>query len=603
MPRRISASVSSSAGAPAPQSAPAFTSFLDACKAASYNVPSSLNDLRKFLKEAQVADLSSLRSRALLEERCAALVWARESLKSSADPASTWAALPAALSEELLALYPVPPYKGIGSAPPALARLADMIVLFTPNDVSMAMPRTGGPQVAPPPGGIDTTRPNGAPAPTPATPAQHGLSFGQGPRPAGAGSSAPGAEGAAGGGASHPPAKRKQMSHEELAAKLPPAVYFALDNFAHLEFDKKQKLHASLKAVSGACLFYPCVTAPFAHQSSLSYSRGAAWNTTARALALAAAGRSVCIGDNNEVDSGGEEADLLADEHTMQAHRSRWDAIRWNSLEEIGASSLGHCWQAVNAVMRRRAKRSKQWNCDEVADACALQYRQIKTYPAEVQSAITIATSACPVSEQGRARNKEYFSFFYPFWAEHILGRGRIDAASLTAAANAATSPPPPPYVAPPPQLALPTLPPAGRGAPLPPPPPLGAPVAPGGRGMGRGRGAPADPMAQQREYFLGLPTAPVIVGEDRGIPSAPKRPCRCPIAAAFPASPHCSWECPIRYHARYHACPGWTAAGTRIPGAWIGNNLAPATVDEWKTFIGRTGLIAAFTAPGQVQF
>jgi hypothetical protein len=99
---------------------------------------------------------------------------------------------------------------------------------------------------------------------------------------------------------------------------------------------------------------------------------------------------------------------------------------------------MEQCWTAVNAVLRRRMKRSQQWGCPEVEAACARQYKQLKTYRAGVSSAITAATAAYPDAEQGRARNKEYFSFFYPFWAEHILGRGRIDAAALISAVNAA---------------------------------------------------------------------------------------------------------------------------------------------------------------------
>ncbi len=51
--------------------------------------------------------------------------------------------------------------------------------------------------------------------------------------------------------------------------------------------------------------------------------------------------------------------------------------------------------------------------------------------------------AALPLAEQGPARNKEYFTFFYPFWAKHILGRARVDAATLPLAVAAATAAPP----------------------------------------------------------------------------------------------------------------------------------------------------------------
>ena len=591
-------------------------------------MPTTVAAQRNFLKDSQTAELSLQRSRKELEERCAALVWARESLKSRTDPAAAWAALPANLGAELLSLYPVPPYKGSGSAPSAFARLADQIVLFTPADTSAApgadgangagMPQAGGaPGASGASGGINTERPPGLqasplpaspPVPFPLAPPSGSLSA-HGPGAALAGLSTPG------------PASKKPrlMSHEELSQALPTAVYNALDNYSHLDIDKKQKLQSALKSVTGPTLFDPCTSAPFAHQTSLSYTTGAAWSTVPRALALAAAGRSVSMISAEEVDSGAEEDDTLSEESVMQAHRARWAAIRWNSSEEIGASSLEHCWTAVNAVLRRRMKRSKQWGCPEVEAACARQYKQLKTYRAGVSSAITAATAAYPDAEQGRARNKEYFSFFYPFWAEHILGRGRIDAAALTSAVNAAMAVPPPPVAggppppppayarsaALPPQPAPQHLPPAGRGVP-PPPPPLGGGGAfqlPGGRGLGRGRGAQAPGAGGQQPPFLGRPVAPVVVGDDRGIVDLVRRPCPCAVAVAFPASPHRSWECPLKYHAQLGSCPGWTAAGTRIPGAWNGNNLAPATVTEWRNFIQTHALASAHTAPGVVQF
>jgi hypothetical protein len=60
---------------------------------------------------------------------------------------------------------------------------------------------------------------------------------------------------------------------------------------------------------------------------------------------------------------------------------------------------------------------------------------------------------------------------------------------------------------------------------------------------------------------------------------------CTCAISTAYPGRIHRPFECPIRYHASLGACPGWTAAGIRIPACWIGDDLTDACRAEWRTF------------------
>ena len=38
-------------------------------------------------------------------------------------------------------------------------------------------------------------------------------------------------------------------------------------------------------------------------------------------------------------------------------------------------------------------------------------------------------------------------------------------------------------------------------------------------------------------------------------------------------------------YHAQYGTCPGWTAGGDRVPGAWAGDDITPLCRTEWRTF------------------
>jgi hypothetical protein len=144
----------------------------------------------------------------------------------------------------------------------------------------------------------------------------------------------------------------------------------------------------------------------------------------------------------------------------------------------------------------------------------------------------------------------------------------------------------PPPAYAPPPAQAPAPAPASGSApalapamAPLPAPPFYPPPGFP----------APGPPAAQyrapQQTPFLGQPIAPLIVGADIGIDILNGRACVCAIAAAFPGRTHRPFECPIRLHATFGRCPGWTAAGARIPASWNGENLTPACRAEWRAF------------------
>ena len=60
---------------------------------------------------------------------------------------------------------------------------------------------------------------------------------------------------------------------------------------------------------------------------------------------------------------------------------------------------------------------------------------------------------------------------------------------------------------------------------------------------------------------------------------------CTCAVSVAFPGRYHRNFECPLRLHSTFGNCPGWTAAGARIPDCWNGDVLTAACRTEWRTF------------------
>jgi hypothetical protein len=171
-----------------------------------------------------------------LNERCAALVWARTSLSAAEDPDSWPTTLDAALHPTLLGLYLLLPHRGLGAPPSNFARLAKTIELYDPASAvaaGAAAPAAGNATSAPAFGTINTLRP-----------APNGTSFA--PPALGLGAQAPQS--------SLPltsPAdqhkRTRMMMHDELAAALDPVVYLALDAAAGFEPEKRAKIHKACK--------------------------------------------------------------------------------------------------------------------------------------------------------------------------------------------------------------------------------------------------------------------------------------------------------------------------------------------------------------------
>ena len=400
-PSRAAASAAQPSEASASPGTFAFSTFVEACESAGYGLPGDLSDLKQFLSDAQTAEQSVKRNKAKLEERCAALIWARKSLESGGRLAP--------MQEPCGLPWPQPFRRSSDPSTPSrltretdlplspLALLADQIVLFTPAGAAVSLSACAAASSAPgagAPGGalpqaivIDITRPGGAPGPAAPLPPPPPPSLP--PQPV-----QPPQSSALHVASPHGPLKRKWLKHEALANVLHPAALRILDNYSHLEIDKKQKLRKSVAEASGGSLWDPCATAPFSHQYVLQHLRGEPWSSLTRGMALAAAGRTICLDQSGNVDAGAIEEALITSESVMLYHQARWEAISWSSPAEIGSSDVTNCWAAVATIMRRRVAHSAHWGCPEVQAACAEQCRQVDSYQSQVSTAILSSRGA-----------------------------------------------------------------------------------------------------------------------------------------------------------------------------------------------------------------
>ena len=58
------------------------------------------------------------------------------------------------------------------------------------------------------------------------------------------------------------------------------------------------------------------------------------------------------------------------------------------------------------------------------------------------------------------------------------------------------------------------------------------------------------------------------------------------PAYAAYRPGLHATWDCPLRYIAKWGSCPGFLKNGQRDPLKWVGNNLTRAAKDQWLALI-----------------
>jgi hypothetical protein len=371
---------------------------------------------------------------------------------------------------------------------------------------------------------------------------------------------------------------------------------------------KRIKYHESCRKSAQFLDF--TIAAPFNHLTSLSLAEGAHFDPVKRGQAIAGVGRSAAA----PTTSVAHFADNVARDTYLKALVTIWKDMRhdFSSNHEIGSTNVDRLWSGIVFVLSHRVARSAAWGVPEVSEACKQQLDDIPAYRTNIASALARASAAHCGDAAARSVNRAYLQFFLPFWTEHILGQGLLEPSEHKAAAEELLKPPPPPAYAPPAPPAPPPppylLPPPPTPAPFhffphhvpygPPPglfPPPAAPRPPGTL-------PPANTPGQQRpphSGFLGKPISPLICGTNFGTDlKGPSRQCSCAITRAFPGRSHYPFECPFKHHVQRGSCPGWTSNGTRIPSAWAGDDITPATQAEWRAMV--PSLPTARAAGGQ---
>ena len=113
-----------------------------------------------------------------------------------------------------------------------------------------------------------------------------------------------------------------------------------------------------------------------------------------------------------------------------------------------------------------------------------------------------------------------------------------------------------------------------------------------------------AEPEAPPRAPpFLSQPQHVWLTGPGyNAVPAGDSRspPCGCGSkhGPTYQPGPHATWDCPLRYIARYGSCPGFLMTGMRDPQQWAGDNLTRGAKDAWIKLIQQLDLPLP-TGPG----
>ena len=110
----------------------------------------------------------------------------------------------------------------------------------------------------------------------------------------------------------------------------------------------------------------------------------------------------------------------------------------------------------------------------------------------------------------------------------------------------------------------------------------------PGSKGTGKGAGNGGFAGQPMHAYVTGVDCAVVPAGSN-WMP-----PCGCGASIFTGPRPgqHATWDCPLRYIAKFGRCPGFLLTGLRDPAQWLaGDILTRAAKDDWMRFIQQHSL------------
>jgi hypothetical protein len=103
--------------------------------------------------------------------------------------------------------------------------------------------------------------------------------------------------------------------------------------------------------------------------------------------------------------------------------------------------------------------------------------------------------------------------------------------------------------------------------------------------------------LSQQQHIYL---TGPGYNAVQAGEVCTPPCSCGAKHGPLYKLGPHATWDCPLRYLARYGSCPGFLSGGMKDPAQWLGDHLTPLAKLAWILLITDLNLPLAHGSGGR---
>ena len=212
---------------------------------------------------------------------------------------------------------------------------------------------------------------------------------------------------------------------------MPPSLWNVMDPRANMPLDKKTKI---LDGLLRPGLTNNQQNPTFIYNYSLDPNNGTAWDSSARALALAGAARSTQLDEHGRTILPEDDPDKFADRNELRKHSEHWVCIRWPDAP-ITYQDVSHIKEAIHYVFHRslRRRRSKSYHVDVIEGNIQRIYNESLTF---FDSAIRIIAKAHrfePDHLQWWKGNRDIYTLLYPFYTEHIMGQSVVELDALKA--------------------------------------------------------------------------------------------------------------------------------------------------------------------------
>lgn len=193
-----------------------------------------------------------------------------------------------------------------------------------------------------------------------------------------------------------------------------------MDPRPDMSLDKKAKFNDNL---SKPGLANDQLHPAFIFTYSLDLHSGTALDVYARAHALAAAARSIQLDVDGHLLSPKKDPSRFTNRSELREHAGYWHKVGW-IFSPITYQDINAIKEAIEFVYSRCVQRSETYHVKAIQKGVMRIYKESQSFFDTALHLIADSHQYEPAHLQWWKGNKDIYTLLYPFYAEHILGKG-----------------------------------------------------------------------------------------------------------------------------------------------------------------------------------